>query len=66
MGNIEPLKKLGISKRFYAALELTKALASNPSLVQAMRISDDWDEFTNRVVSAGYDLADELLKQENL
>ena len=54
----------GMSKRFYAACAAMHGILSNSDWVKSAKIPDDFDEYRNRVVSASFDFADELLKQE--
>jgi hypothetical protein len=54
----------GISKRLYIATKIAQGLASNEKWAQTM-CPDDFDEFKERLCSASFDIADELLKQEN-
>ena len=58
--------EIGMSKRFYAACAAMQGLLSNADWTKSANIPDDFDEYKTRVVSASYELADELLKQETL
>ena len=55
----------GMSKRFYAACAAMQGILSNQQWAESMKIKDDWDEFKNRVISGSFEIADELLRQEN-
>lgn len=55
----------GMSKRFYAACAAMQGILANQHWADSMKIKDDWDEFKDRVISGSYELANELLKQEN-
>ena len=64
-GEIERGSK-GMSKRFFAASVAMQGILSNPDWVKSIGIKNDWDEFKDRVTSASYEIADELLRKENL
>ena len=58
----------GMSKRFYAACAVMQGLLANSQLTSliASQFKDiDADKANSVVVKAVYDIADELLKQEN-
>lgn len=55
----------GASKRFYAACAAMQGLLANSDWAKTAKIPDDFDEYKDRVISASYEFADELLKQEN-
>lgn len=57
----------GISKRFYAACAILQGFASNGSITEMLAYAKlNLDKEREFVVRAAYQLADELLKQENL
>ena len=58
--------QIGMSKRFYAACMAMQGIMANSNWAESMRITDDWDEYRERVASASFEVADELLKQEEL
>ena len=60
-----PFEK-GMSKRFYAACMAMQGILANSNWAESMRIKDDWDEYKERVASASFEVADELLRQEEL
>lgn len=56
----------GMSKRFYTACAAMQGLLVNADWTKTAKIADDFDEYKDRIASASYEFADELLKQENL
>ena len=57
----------GMSKRFYAATQILSSIVVNEKLRLNWKgvIQDDYKEFNKMLVSQSYELADELLRQEN-
>lgn len=55
--------QLGMSKRFYAACAAMNGLLSNPEIIKAM--ARDMKTADKDLAKAAYEVADELLKQEN-
>lgn len=56
---------IGMSKRFYAALEFSKNLLNGLAATSNYSIRELAENHCKRIVEVGYYFADELLKQEN-
>ena len=52
----------GLTKREYFAGLAMQGILSNPDWAKSMNISNDWDDYKERVAKGSVEIADELLK----
>lgn len=53
-----------VPSRLEISARAMQGLLGNADWTRAAKISDDWDEYKQRVCSAAIDLCDELIRQE--